>query len=147
MAEDAAYLLSNGATPESVLPVRQIDLSRSIAPFIIVFDETGKPISSSALLNGQIPTLPAGVYDYVRKIGEDRITWQPEPGVRMAIVVVSSRGAKPGFVLAGRSLREVEIREHQLYIETGVAWIITLLGSLLLVILGEHLPSNDQKNQ
>ena len=39
--------------------------------------------------------------------GEDRLTWQPEPGVRSATVVVHYQGAQAGFVMAGRSLREV----------------------------------------
>jgi len=144
LAEDAAEHLSGGGTVESILPARQIDLAKSIAPFIIVFDEAGKPLASSALLNGEIPNLPAGVFDYVRQNGEDRITWQPEAGVRMAIVVVRVSGTNPGFVLAGRSLREVEIRENQVYQEAGAAWIISLLGSLVAVILCEFFLSKDK---
>jgi hypothetical protein len=45
---------------------------------------------------------------------EDRITWQPAPGVRVAAVIVPYGGQQPGFVLAGRSLRLVEQREDAL---------------------------------
>lgn len=137
MAEDAAYILSNGGSVESVLPAGKIELTRSIAPFIIVFDETGKPIASSALLNGEMPTLPAGVFDYVRQHGEDRITWQPQPGVRMATVMVNSNASGSGFVMVGRSLREVENRVDQLTRETGILWILTILGSLVVVVFSE----------
>ncbi len=48
------------------------------------------------------------------RVGEDRITWQPEPGIRSAVVVVHYTGATPGYVMAGRSLREVEWRIDRL---------------------------------
>ena len=137
MAEDAATILAAGGSAESVLPTGKIELTRSITPFIVVFDGTGKPIASSALLNGEVPTLPAGVFDSVRQHGEDRITWQPQPGVRMAIVVVNSNTSGSGFVMAGRSLREVEKRVDQLSIETGILWILTILGSLVVISLSE----------
>ena len=137
MAEEAATILSMGGSAESVLPTGKIELTRSIAPFIVVFDGKGKPIASSALLNGEMPTLPAGVFDSVRQHGEDRITWQPQPGVRMAIVVVNSNISGSGFVMAGRSLREVEKRVDQLSMETGILWILTILGSLVVISLSE----------
>ena len=136
MAEDAAAALEQGGTVESVLPATKIDVAQSLAPFLIVFDDTGKPLASSGLLHDQIPDLPAGVLDYVKAHGEDRITWQPEAGVRIAAVVVSYAGTTPGFVLAGRSLREVEKREAQAEFEAGAAWIAALGLSLILVALG-----------
>jgi hypothetical protein len=144
MAEDAADILSAGGTVESLLPVGQIDMSRSIAPFVVVFDESGTPVASSALLHGEIPNLPAGVFDYVRKNGEDRITWQPEPNVRMAIVVVNTSGSQAGFIMAGRSLREVEIRVDQLSKITGIVWLLTILASLVLLVLGDLFLSPDK---
>lgn len=142
MAEDAADALSRGEPVESVLPVSQVDLSRSLAPFVIVFNDAGKPVASNGSLNGSIPAFPPGVFDYVRKNGEDRITWQPEPGVRIASVVVGYTGTQPGFVVAGRSLREVEIREDQVQTLAGLAWIVTVLGSLIMVTLVEFVLSD-----
>ena len=84
------------------------------------------------MLDGRNPPLPRGVLDYTRAAGEDRITWQPKPGIRNAIVVVRSGGASPGFAMAGRSLREVEVREGQLELLVDAAWITALVGTLLL---------------
>ncbi len=111
MAEDTAAKLADGQQVQNVVPAEKVDLAKSLAPYIIVFDAAGNPIASSAQLDGQIPTLPHGVFDYVRQNDEDRLTWQPQPGVRSAVVVTQFRGASSGFVLAGRSLREVEKRE------------------------------------
>ena len=102
MAEDAAAKLAGGQQVQSIVPTEKVDIAKSLAPYIIVFDATGKPIASSAQLDGQTPTIPPGVFDYVRQHGEDRITWQPQPGVRSAVVVTQFQGPNSGFVVAGR---------------------------------------------
>ena len=137
MAEDAAVALAAGGTSESVLPVAQVDISTSLAPFLVIYSNTGEPLASSGLLHGTVPLLPQGVFDYTHQKGEDRVSWQPESGVRVAAVVVAYNGSQPGFVLAGRSLREVEIRESQTEHITGIAWLFTLVGSLIVVGLSE----------
>lgn len=63
--------------------------------------------------------------------------------MRHAIVVVSYTGRRSGFVLAGRSLREIERREVQAELEAGADWIITLLGSLLVVVVSEFCLSDN----
>jgi hypothetical protein len=139
MAEDTAAALAAGATPESVLPSTQVEFSTSLAPFMVIYNDKGEPLASSGLLHGAAPLLPAGVFDYTRQNGEDRVSWQPESGVRIAAVVVAYGGAQPGFVLAGRSLREVEKRESQVEQITGIAWLVTLVGSLVVVIICEFV--------
>jgi hypothetical protein len=109
-----------------------VDISQSLAPFTIIFDNNGQPISSSGTLNGSIPTIPLGVFQYVRMSGEDRFTWEPMSGVRIAAVVDHFVGAHPGFILAGRNIREVEKREdHALFI-TGAAWLFGICGLFII---------------
>ncbi len=123
MAEDAAGKLANGQPFSDVVPTEQVDIAKSLAPYIIVFDATGKPLASSAQLNGQMPTIPPGVFDYVKQNGEDRFTWQPQDGVRSAVVVTHFQGSRSGFILAGRSLREVEKREDAIMQLVFLGWI------------------------
>lgn len=127
MAEDAAAQLARGQSVQAVVPANKVDIASSLAPYMIVFDANGKPIASSAVLNGQTPTVPAGVFDSVRQGNEDRITWQPQPSVRSAIVVTQFKGTTSGFVLAGRSLREVEIRESTMQQITLILWLVLLV--------------------
>lgn len=134
MAQDIAAKLENGQQIQQVMPSEKVDIAKSLAPYIIVFDANGKPVASSALLNGQTPTIPAGVFDDVRQTGEDRITWQPQPDVRSAIVVTQFRGPTPGFVLVGRSLREVEQRESGIMLLSLLAWATLLLTTLLATV-------------
>ena len=133
IAEDAAAALANGNRAETVVPASIVDMAQSLAPVLIVFDSTGAVLGSSGVLHGKVPIPPAGVFEFVRGHGEERVTWQPERGVRMASVVVRSGGAHPGFVLAARSLREVEMREAQTGQLAGIGWVGILVVSLVLV--------------
>jgi len=134
MAEDAASRLNAGASMEMVVPSLKVEISDSLAPFVIVFDKSGKVLASSATLHGADPAYPAGVLDYVRQKGQDRVTWQPEAGVRMATVVAPF---KNGFVMAGRSLREVENRESQVESLSGLAMLGIWAATLVVIVLGE----------
>jgi hypothetical protein len=138
MAEDGASALATGSIPQSLLPAAPIDVGRSLAPFLIFYDDVGKVVASSASLHGQPPSPPAGVFEYVRKNGEERVTWQPEPGVRIASVIIRVNGSQSGFVLAGRSLREVEKRAARVMNEAGAALLFTLGISLAFVGFKEY---------
>ncbi len=135
LAEDAAQALTQGRPVESVVPTAKVEIASSLAPYVVVFDDAGNVVATSGLLHNRPPALPSGVFDYVRQNGEDRITWQPESGVRSAAVVTRYNGARPGFVLAGRSLREVENRESQLEGLVGVGWFGTLVAAVVAVFL------------
>jgi len=135
MAQDTAAKLEDGQQIQQVVPADKVDIAKSLAPYIIIFDANGHPIASSAQLNGQTPTIPAGVFDTVRQTGEDRITWQPQPDVRSAIVVTQFKGPTSGFVLAGRSLREVEQRENGIMLLSLLAWPTLLITTLLATML------------
>lgn len=135
MAEDAAYALAKGAAVETVVPLAEIDVARSLYPFLIVYDDSGTVLKASGLLNGQVPPLPHGVLDYTRTHGQDRVTWEPQRGVRIAAVVVRYQGQQPGYVLAGRSLREVEKRETQVELIAGLAMLFVLAASLVGVVV------------
>jgi hypothetical protein len=129
MAHDATFRLAAGADLH-IAGGDLVDPSRSLAPFLIVFDANGRPISSSAVLDGRTPAPPAGVFSYTQTHGEERVSWQPRPGVRIAAVVVPFGGDHPGFVLAGRSLSEVEASTQKLLLGTFVGWLA------LMFILG-----------
>ena len=109
-----------------------VDMARSLSPFLIVFNDAGQLLGSNAQLDGQTPTPPKGVFDYVRQHAEERVTWQPRHDVRIAAVVVRVHGSQPGFVLAGRNMREVEARIGDVQTMAGLTW----LGMLGLILIG-----------
>ena len=136
LATDAAARLEDGAALAEAVPAGSVDMARSLAPFVIAYDDQGRSLASQAKLNGAIPTPPAGVFDHVRQHGEERVSWQPilgkTRGVRIAAVVERVGGAHPGFVLAGRSMREVEARQEQIEQMAGLTWV----GMLGLIAIG-----------
>jgi hypothetical protein len=136
LAGDLAARLETGIAPADALPAGSIDIARSLSPFVIVYDDQGHPLASQAQLNGKTPAPPSGVFDNVRLHGEERLSWQPilgaERGVRIATVVQRVNGAHPGFVLAGRNMREVETRIGHIQQMAGLTW----LGMLGVILCG-----------
>jgi hypothetical protein len=136
LADDLAARLEQGVSPSEAIPAGSVDMARSLAPFVISYDDQGRPLASQAQLDGKTPAPPRGVFDFVRTHGEERVSWQPvfDSGrrIRIAAVVQRVNGARPGFVLAGRNMREVEAREQQVAQMAGVTWI----GMMGLIVLG-----------
>ena len=124
LAEDAGARLDAGATPASVVDTGSaVDLARSLAPFVIVFDAQGRILASDASLDGGQPAPPKGVLEAARPGSPNAVTWQPRDGLRFATVTVAWKG---GTVLAGRSLRAVEEREANSELIAGAAWLAML---------------------
>lgn len=128
LAQAAAKLLTLDVAPSVIIPpgARTVEIDTSLSPWLIIYDAHGGPLTSSARLHNGVPHIPEDVFAEVSKNGEDRITWQPERGVRQAIVVVG--GGEKGFAVAGRSLREVEIRERKLWLIVLAAWLALMAG-------------------
>jgi len=93
-------------------------------------------------LSGSTPVPPLGVFDSVRSRGEDRITWQPAPGVRSAAVITHYQ---QGFVLVGRSLRLVEQRESGAEGVVGLFWVVTLGATALASFGAAWLQANGSR--
>lgn len=135
LARDASAELASGIPSESVVGNGQVKLETSLAPWITVVDEKGEIVGSSARLRGELRTVPTGVLDHARSSGEERVTWQPEKGVRMATVIVHDRNG--GFVVAGRSLQESEARTLMYGRLMLTGWLLTLVGLLVVVAATE----------
>jgi hypothetical protein len=138
MAEDAAQALASGTAPESLLPP-PVDFGVSLAPFLAFLDDRGAVTASSGSLHGRHAVPPSGVLEFVRHNGRERISWQPEGGVRIAAMVLRTTAPSPGFVVAGRNLREVEQRELSSLRLCSLAAAVLLAGTALLVLVGEFL--------
>jgi hypothetical protein len=111
MATDAANALQRGASPQDLVTTNKVDIAESLAPYLAIYDNNHQLVAASATLHGEPIAPPSGVFAYAQVNGTNVLTWQPESGVRSAIVVKSYPG---GFVLAGRSLQSVEERETKL---------------------------------
>jgi hypothetical protein len=154
LAEDGARALDIGVEPASLIGPGSaaagfagpalVDPSVSLAPFVVIYDVAGIPVATNATLAGGTPKPPSGVLETARSEGIDKVTWQPGPGVRIAIVVVPWRG---GTILAGRSLRLVEEQEDRTLLLAGAAGlagltllVVVSLGVAWVVVHGDSAP-------
>lgn len=132
--------LASGTKPKEAIPPGYVDAATSLEPFTIFYDEQDVPQAGTGYLDQSKPTPPAGVFDYARQHGMNVLTWQPRRDVRIAVVMKHVSGNNPGFLLAGRSLRNVEQGESLLWWMTLVGWIFLMIATALGVFIGERLP-------
>lgn len=134
IVQEVAAAIQKGIPRDQIVgPTGSVDMNTSLSPFIAIYDENAKVVGASGKLNNENPVPPSGAFDAVKKSGQTRFTWQPQPGVRVAAVMQEVKGEKSTFILAGRSLREVEQREKQLTQIAGLTWLALMLLSLFLV--------------
>ena len=133
LVEDMAQTLQNNSQVQLRVSNHPVDIRNSLAPFLMVFDAKGKILASNGQIDGKDPILPSGVFPYVQKHKEERLTWEPKNNVRLAAIVKKYNGKHSGFVVAARSLREIEKRENDLTQIIVLAWIFTLLGCFISI--------------
>lgn len=134
LAEDASVALAQTADVTSMVPSYSLDVSKSLATFVIVYDDNGQAVASSAKLNDKTPIIPKGVLDWSKSHGRHQVTWQPQKGTRLAAVVKHFSGTSSGYVLIGRNISHIESRIQMTLIIIAAAWLIALLGSLALTL-------------
>jgi hypothetical protein len=139
IAEDGARTLAQGAAPGAVVGEAPVDIEVSPAVWTAVVGDDDRVLAANVRLDGRTALPPAGVFDEARRSGENRISWQPRPGVRSATVSVRVPGSSRRVVVAGRSLRETERRVDQLGLRALAAWLGASLASLTAVAFGAWL--------
>lgn len=139
--------LQSGSDAKDVVPTLKTDLRNNVSVFMIITDGTQHVLASSAVLDGQTPLPPQGVFDFTSAQGTDHFTWEPTNGVRLA-TRVSKYGTAPnnGYIITGQSLKPFEDR-IQIYTWIAVAaWLASVAWSYLLILLpNAHSPSYKRK--
>ena len=126
VTSDIANRLHRMASIDPYFSGDTVDLENSLNVFVVLYDASGQPLRSNAVFKGSPPQLPSGVFEFVRGNGEERVTWQPEKGTRIAMVVRLENHGDIAFVAAGRSLRETEDNESNLRKMILAAWVLCM---------------------
>lgn len=122
-ADDApARLASAVAADGSLATAGRFDLRSRLDAFAMRVRPDGRIIRDAVTLDGRPAVPPAGVLAAAVRSGTDRVTWEPAPGLRFAVVAVSSGGE---VVVAGQSLAPAERRIDQLGILIATAGFAT----------------------
>lgn len=133
LAEDLVPNLSGGMDPANLLGGQKTELGRSLAPFLIVYDAESKVLTSSVELAGNVPIVPKGVLDVAKKEGRNITTWKPKEGLYLAIVVNYYKSpSSEGYIVVGRSLREVDKSLNKILTLVAMAGVVTLAVTLAL---------------
>jgi hypothetical protein len=101
-----------------------VDLSRSLAAFVVVEDAQGSPSAGSGFLKGSLVSLPTGVLADAARSGQDNVTWEPQSGLRFATVTLK---VGDQFVSAGQSLKPSEGRDGTFQLLIGAGWLVAML--------------------
>lgn len=125
LAEDTAATWRRDGNLNSSLTIEKVNPATSLAPFVIAYDASGNVLASGAELDNRPPELPTGVLGHAKGAKQNRLTWQPQSGVRLAAVVVAVDGH--GYVLAARNLSEVEERINRLELLIATGWALAVL--------------------
>lgn len=138
--------------PKDMYPM-PIDIGKDLTPWFALFGNNGDPVVfknystgidgtrydltiATGVLGGEVLKVPLGVLQAARNSTgkdtahsyENRVTWQPTPNIRQAIVVVWVPQSQI-YVVAGRNMREVENREGQLTTFVALAWLVLLVAT------------------
>ena len=146
IVEDAASELAAGAVPASLTRDKPIiDLRTSLAPWVTVYDSTGTPLESTAVLDGAPPRLPQGVfntstwrtnvtgYQFTATASKEIIfSWQPRQDVRSAVALIQLADGR--FVASGRNMREAEAHIAMLTSGTALVWSTTILATFTAIV-------------
>ncbi|HXH27029.1 MAG TPA: hypothetical protein VNG90_03965 [Candidatus Acidoferrum sp.] len=119
MSEDMAAKLNGGASPQSLV-TGKVDVSKSLAAFVQVYDSGGALVAGNAYIGDSQPIVPTGVLTASNGVPYNLVTWQPQAGVRIASVEVKANNF---YVLAGRNLLEVEKREDHSMLLSALGWL------------------------
>jgi len=123
-----------------------IEISQSLSVFNALYNDKGEPVMSTGLLNGKMPSLPIGVFGHAWRYGENVFTWQPQKGVRVAVVLQSLQSSSYSYIAVGRSLYEVEKREEDLRWMAFISWLLCM-GVIMLHWLIIFLKNRKEANQ
>lgn len=123
--EDAPRaLLSSGATASGAGQQDQLDLEHYLGTFWVSYDAAGRPTAGDGYLGGRLAQVPRGVLETAQATGEDAVSWEPQPGLRFAIV---AQPLGTGVIVAGQSLQRTEQRADRTVLYIGGALIAGLL--------------------
>lgn len=127
--EDAPRaLLSARATTTAGQQPDRLDLEHYLGGFWVSYDAAGRPTAGNGYLGGALARVPRGVLETAQATGEDAVSWEPEPGLRFAIV---AQPLGTGVIVAGQSLQRTEQRADltMLYIAGALVAGLLVVGA------------------
>lgn len=108
--------------------------------FAATYNAQGAATASDARLHGALPQPPRGIFKVMRQRGEYSVTWQPEPGVRVALTGATL--PQGGFAVAGQSLTPGENKTVRFGAFVLFLWGLMLAALGLSTVAFRRRPAN-----
>jgi hypothetical protein len=144
IARDISSRLNRNLAVDHLLPADTIEITEDEGIFVQLYNSDRQLVMSTAQLNKKEPQLPKGVFDNADKNGEAALSWEPQKGIREATIVVPVLSPQVAYVVAGRSLKETEIRESNLekmiFISFAISIGIVLIHWLIVIFSSKKKP-------
>jgi hypothetical protein len=136
---EASYTLDRNLPLDDFLQIYTFNtpVDKTSRTFIIIYDDKGKPLQSTAKLDDNTPNIPLEVLEGTPMAPSYKIiTWMPRSGLRIAVAIQQvHQGNNLRYVLAGRNLKQSEqLNEYVLFL-VAAAWMATVVGSLFMIAL------------
>jgi hypothetical protein len=100
--------------------------------FVVFYDASGRALGGTATLHGTLPQPPHGIFNTIQQRGEYKVTWQPQPGIRVALT--GRPMPNGGFVLAGQSLIPSDACTARFYSLLRWMWAFAMLACCFLAL-------------
>lgn len=143
LSEDYALMIKD-ENPQADLSVyTKVDMEKSLSPFLMILDKDGEVLQSTGSLGTKTVVPPKGSLEHAKINGQNRVTWAPKPGVRIATVITYVDVEDTYFIVSGRNLRETDRKINQVRTIISAGAVSALVMSLALFFLGEMI--NDKK--
>lgn len=150
IAEETANKIESGTQPSTLIPSQKVNMTSDLSVFINYYDQNKNVVVGNGYVDGKyIATPPIGTFDStiheprffstVTPSGENRFSWQPKDDVRAASVLLPVDSGNKGYVLVGRSLREVELRAESMLKIAFLGWLVTMGATLFTVGVVEYI--------
>ncbi len=127
ITQDILNSLSQGADPKQLSPTT-VDMTKATNPFVIIYDNNQKAVGTTVELDKKTPVPPKEAFEKTKNNNENRFTWEPKKGLRQATIMVKY---KDGYVVVGKSLREIDNRIKMMLQLAGVAWVMGIAATSL----------------
>lgn len=133
LSEDTSGALEAGTAATLLASPTPVRIDKSLAPYVIITNTDGAVVASSGQLNGTSPVPSLDTLQSSTSNGIAYVSWLPNGATRQAIVIKPYHGPSgSGFVVAGRSLREIE-KSNDVFLQLAIiAWISGFLALGLL---------------
>ena len=132
IAQDAGTELVSGALISPLVAGKIIQIKKSGSAFLSILDNDGKILGTNGSLEGVDLIPPKGVLEYTRAHTEERVTWEPQQGVRIATVLRYIAGETPMYVVAGVSLAEAQRQICLIRQLALLAWIFMCVVCIVI---------------